>query len=144
MFLDPKNDYSYKLYCLHAVPETLNPKSALYPPTQNLNYRTRTHHGTRFSRSHARALGLVATRLRASVELRGQRRVAGLQDDWRQASTKAHDVVRASADGVQAVLVVRVNGPVESAVEEPLAFHCFLIIRCSAASHQWCAFALLV
>ena len=39
------------------------------------------------------ALGPVATRLRASLELRVQRRLAGLRDDWRQASTKAHDVV---------------------------------------------------
>ena len=79
--------------------------------SRHLHRTTRTHHG-----SHARALGPVATRLLASLELREQRRLAGLRDDWRQASTKAHDVVRATADGVRAVLVVRVNGPVESAV----------------------------
>ena len=41
---------------------------------------------------------------------------------WRQASSKAHKVVRASAHCVRAMLVVRANGAVESAVQKVFVF----------------------
>ena len=48
---------------------------------------------------------------------------------WRQASSKAHKVVRASAHCVRAVLVVRVIVTVESAVRKVFIFSYILIIR---------------
>ena len=48
---------------------------------------------------------------------------------WRQASTRAHEFVRALAHCVRAVVVVRSNGPVESTVQNVFVFEYILIIR---------------
>ena len=52
---------------------------------------------------------------------------------WRQASSRAHEVVRGSAHCVRAVLVVRTVGPVECAVRKVFSFVYILIIPCRAA-----------
>ena len=87
-------------------------------------------HPSRSSRQSSRtrrdeALSLTCTS--------GGRTGAGFAHVWRQASTRAHEFVRASAHCVRAVLVVRTNGPVESTVQDVFIFEHILMIRCSSA-----------
>ena len=52
----------------------------------------------------------------------GGEKALGFPHVWRQASSKAHEYVRASAHCVRAMLVVRANGAVESAVQKVFVF----------------------
>ena len=67
------------------------------------------------------------------LHFRRQNGRAGFAHVWRQASTRAHEFVRASAHCVRAVVVVRPNGPVESTVQNVFVFEYILMLRCSAA-----------
>ena len=104
--------------------------------SRHLHKSTRTYHGR-----HVRAPGRVSASLRASDELPAERRLLGFPHVWRQASSKAHEYVRASAHCVRAMLVVRANGAVESAVQKVFVFQYILIIRASAAGLQLHDFA---
>ena len=86
--------------------------------SRHLHKSTRTYHGR-----HVRAPGRVSASLRASDELPAERRLLGFPHVWRQASSKAHEYVRASAHCVRAMLVVRANGAVELAVQKVFVFN---------------------
>ena len=106
-----------------ACPVRLPPRPGSPPTWQHAHPSRSSRQGSRTRRDEALSLTFTS----------GGRTGAGFAHVWRQASTRAHELVRASAHCVRAVLVVRPNGPVESTVQDVFIFEHILMIRCSSA-----------